>query len=94
MPRSDAFYSDKICEATNALTGAEYKAMSARMAKAEDALSAALSEEQKALLREVDDSKQALMIISGNAAYKAGFLEGYAAGRVLSEKYKRLDYDD
>ena len=94
MPRSAAFYSERISDAADALTGTKYKAATGRLIKAEAAFLAALSGAQKALYEELDDSRQSLEVITGDAAYKAGLLEGYAAGRTLSEKYRELEYSD
>jgi hypothetical protein len=88
MPRSDAYYSERVCEAADALTGAKYKALARRAEEASDGLLATLSDKQKKLCEELDDCASERDAFVGDAIYRAGFLEGYAAGRALSEKYR------
>jgi hypothetical protein len=83
--RIDAYYSFKAADAAARLAGTgEYEDARRRVIDLGRKLSSALSDGQSETYMELDAAEGEKESLTADAAYKAGFLEGYAAGRVVS----------
>jgi hypothetical protein len=80
----DDFLSRKICDAADSTVGTNaYKKINDVRLSSMDKLKASLPKEQMSLFLEVLDATSQIDCIISDAIYKAAFLEGYAAGRIV-----------
>jgi hypothetical protein len=85
----DQLYGARACEAGDAIVCSnEYKDARTRYIGLEKTLLASLSPEQRALGVEMDEAYEEMNRLGRDAMFKAGFLEGYAAGTIRAGDYK------